>query len=336
MFHKISIIIVCRNEEKYIKKCLDSVIQNNYPLELMEVLIIDGCSTDRTPEIVQEYQEKYPCVRLLNNPGITAAAGLNIGLKNVSHDYIIRLDSHALYNKEYFLRSVTYLDQYQADNVGGVLETLPSENTLIAQSIAKVLSSTFGVGNSHFRTGVDKPKEVDTVPFGCFRKSLFEKIGGYNENLKRCEDIDLNIRIKKAGGKIMLFPDIKLKYFSRPSLKIFIQHMFDNGYLGMMQIRYRKFSALWYHLVPLGTILLTVLLLSLSLISDKAFKLFLALAVTYGILDMYTSVVIVIKERDIRYLLTLPWLFLLTHILYGLGSICGLCVALQHRVKNVQ
>ncbi len=327
MLPRISIILVCRNEEKYIEKCLDSVLDNGYPADKMDIVVVDGESTDKTRDIVRAFQEKTSCVRLVSNPGITAAAGLNVGLKAAHEEFIVRLDAHASYEKDYLLKSVTYLERYQADNVGGVIETVSSEDTLIGRSIARLLSSSFGVGLSHFRIGVNAPSEVATVPFGSFRKSFLEKLGGFDEDMTRCEDIDMNLRIKAAGGKIMLFPDIKLRYFSRTSLIPFLRHTFNNGYLITVTLKHKKFKVLFYHIVPLLAVATGLTLIVGSVFSKLALGTFLLLSVVYLFITLVYTTSICRQSRDIRYAVTLPWLFFVTHVAYGLGSIWGILIA---------
>ena len=192
----VSIIIPCRNEEKFIGKCLDSIIAQNYPQDKLEVLVVDGRSTDGTKEIVEEYAQKYPFIKVLDNPRKIAPTALNVGIKGAKNEIIIRMDAHNVYEKSYVSKCIKYLRESNVDNVGGIWVTLPGDNTIIARSIALALSHPFGVGNSYFRIGSKKPRLVDTIPFGCYRKEVFKEVGLFNENLIRNQDIELNLRIK--------------------------------------------------------------------------------------------------------------------------------------------
>ena len=174
---KVSVIIPCLNEEYFIGKCLDSLIDTDYLINLIEIIVVDGHSEDRTIQIVKQYQKKYPFIKLLDNPKKFTPAALNKGIQAAQGDIIIRIDAHAVYPKEYIPQCIANLEKYNADNVGGIVKTFPVKNTLIAQSIAIALAHPFGVGPRGFRTARNNetPRAVDTVPFGCFRKNGFTR-----------------------------------------------------------------------------------------------------------------------------------------------------------------
>ena len=196
----------------------------------MEALVVDGMSSDKTREIVKEYAQKGNTVNLIDNHSFTAPAGMNVGIKEAKGQAVVIMGAHAIYAKDYVSKCVKYLNQYNADAVGGLMQTLSGSKTLKAKAIALALSSSFGVGNSYFRTGVKEPKLVDTVPFGCYRKEVFDKIGNFNKNLTRNHDIEFNLRLKKAGGKILLVPDIKSYYYARATFRELFRNNFQNGF----------------------------------------------------------------------------------------------------------
>ncbi len=213
----VSVVMPIYNEEKYIKGCVESLLTQDYPQNQMEWIFVDGGSTDRTKELLAEYQEQYAdLIRVFDNPRKTVPFAMNIGIAQSKGKYIVRLDAHAEYDKDYVSKCVYYLDTTDADNVGGVAET--KSRGEIGQSIALMLSSKFGVGNSQFRTNGESGY-VDTVPFGAFRREVFTKYGGYDERLTRNQDNEMNFRIRKNGGKIYLSRDIRLAYYCRDSIK---------------------------------------------------------------------------------------------------------------------
>lgn len=299
--NKISIIIPCRNEEKYIGKCLDSVFHQDYTGR-MEVLVIDGMSEDKTREIIKE----YPPVKLLDNPKRFTPFALNIGIKNAKGNIIIRMDAHAEYKSDYISKCVKYLKEYKADNVGGIRKTRPSRNTIWAKAIAICYFHPFGVG-SDFRLRADKPKEADTVYGGCYWRKLFDKIGLYNENLIRSQDLEFNLRLKAHGGKIILFPDIVSYYYPDSTLKDFFLHNFKDGMWAILPLRHIKIPFKLRHYIPL----IFILTLPLSVIP-------------YLLVNLFFSAGISIKEKDIRYLFMMLLTFMARHIGYGLGSLWGL------------
>lgn len=320
----VSIIIACRNEEKFISGCLDSIIANDYPKEKLEVLVVDGMSEDRTREILKKYQKRYSFIKLLDNPKKIIPSALNIGIKNSKGEIIIRMGSHAKYRKDYVLKCVECLKKYKADNVGGVVKTIPAQNTIVAKAIAISLSHPFGAGGSYFRLGVDKPKWVDTVFSGCYKKEIFKKIGIFNENLERSQDMEFNLRLKRAGGKILLVPSIISYYYPKANLKDFFIHNFEDGIWAVYPLKFVKMPLRLRHYIPfifvsslLGTGLLGIFL-------PIFFWFFISIICFYSLTAIYFSIKTAIKEKDIRFLFLLPITFATRHIGYGLGSISGL------------
>lgn len=215
----ISVICPIYNEEKYIGKCIDSILRQDYPKEDMEVLLVDGMSIDRTREIALSYSKEYPFIHLYDNPNKIVPYAMNIGIQAAKGDIIIRLDAHAIYPDNYFSELVTKLHELNADNVGAVCRTLPADDSPKCKAIAAALSSSFGMGNSYFRIGAKEIMQVDTVPFGCYRKEVFDKIGLYDIDLIRNQDDELNARLIKNGGKIYLIPYLIVDYFARNTIK---------------------------------------------------------------------------------------------------------------------
>ena len=197
----VSVIIPCRNEEKFIASCLNSIIYSDYSQERIEVMVVDGMSNDKTREIVSEFSEKYPHIRLIDNPKKIVPTALNIGIRDSKGQVIMRMDAHNIYDKQYISKCIKYLLEYSVDNVGGVCITLPENNNAVSKSIAIALSHRFGVGNSSFRIGSDSIKYVDTIPFGCYKREVFDKIGYFDEELIRNQDDEFNLRLIKRDRK---------------------------------------------------------------------------------------------------------------------------------------
>ena len=308
----VSIVVPCLNEERFIKRCLESIIANDYPKEKLEVLVVDGYSKDKTREIVTEYSNKYSFIKLLDNEKVITPAAMNVGIKNAKGDIILKMDAHSVYEKDYISKCVKHLEESGADNVGGVLKSIPPNNTLGAKAIAVCLSHVFGAGNAYFRTGSDKPKEVDTVAFGCYKKEVFQKIGLYDERMTKSEDVELNYRLKKAGGKIMLFPDIKALYYpSSDNLNSFFRHNFVDGIWATYPLKY-GFRVSLRHFLPL--IFVATILISMW---------------PYALVSLFFSAKVALDEKDWRLFFAMPLSFGARHIGYGLGSVMGLVKSLK-------
>jgi glycosyltransferase involved in cell wall biosynthesis len=329
----ISIIIPAYNEECYIAACLDSVLDSDYDQERMEVLIVDGASTDKTAQIVREYMQNHTSIRLLSNIKRIAPVAMNIGINESSGEYIIRLDAHSAFSANYFSKLVIYIEKLRADNVGGIAITDVKNKTKISNAIKRVLAHSFGVGNSDFRTGVDSIKEVDTVPFGCFRRDVFERFGMYDERLIRNQDIELNKRIKTAGGKIYLIPDVYFTYFSRESYVELFKNSYSNGLWNVLTVYYtnsirslnlRHFAPLLYLLSIITPIIASVVWESLKLVS------FVSFAVHTGLIAYFSF-----KESDTDASpLHLFFAFITLHYSYGLGSLAGVFKVLKIKLLN--
>lgn len=318
----VSIIIPCRNEEKFIAKCLDSIIAQDFPREKMEVLVVDGNSKDRTRETVGEYASKCSFIKLLDNPQKFTPFGLNIGIRKAKGEFIIRMDAHAEYPLDYISKCLKYSQELKVDNVGGAIKTLPAKDTIIARSIAKVLSHPFGAGGSCFRTGVSKVRSVDTVFGGCYKREVFERIGLFNEKLIRSQDIEFNKRLKKAGGKILLVPEITAVYYPQTKLSDFFKHNFIDGIWTIYPLKFgvRIFS--FRHLIPLFFVLGMLGSSILGFFFWWAKVIFILVFGIYLLLNLLFSLKVAIKE-DPRYLFSLPLAFFSRHFAYGLGSLWG-------------
>lgn len=325
----VSIIIPCRNEKEFMPLCLNSLLDNNYPQDKMEILVIDGMSKDGTREIVKEYVKKYSFIHLVDNPKFITPSALNIGVKKSRNNIIIRIDAHAVYKTDYISKSVTYLEKYNADNIGGIWIIVPRKNTIIGRGIARSLSSFFGTGNAYYKIGSEGFKTVDTVPFGCYRKEIFSKIGFFNENLERSQDMEFNTRLKKNGGKIYLFPEIVGYYYARSTLKDFFIHNFKDGVWAVYPLKFTKIFFRPRHYIPLAFVALLILFLSLSFFNKNFFYFFFALIFIYLIFLIYFSIRISFSDKDATFLISLPIAFMVRHFSYGLGSIVGIIKLLK-------
>lgn len=228
----ISVIVPVRNEERYVAACLQSILAGDYPHEFMEILVVDGQSEDRTAEIVRGICARHPAVQLLSNPARVVPHAMNVGIRAARGALIVRIDAHAHYGPNYLRELVTWMDKLQADNVGGVLEAHPATRAAQAVAVAAIISHPFGVGAAPYRMrSADAAAiEVDTVPFGCYRREIFDRIGLFDERFIRNQDDELNGRLKKAGGRIFLLPHVRINYKARESLSKLALMLYQYGY----------------------------------------------------------------------------------------------------------
>lgn len=320
---EVSLVIPIYNEEEFIEDCYNSLRENTFPNENIEYIFIDGNSNDQTLKILRKMSSLNSNIIILENPKKITPIAMNLGIKTARGKYIIRIDAHAKYAPDYIEKCIELLKKTGADNVGGCIETKPSKNTLIAQSISYALSHKFGVGNSDFRT-VKEEKESDTVPFGAFPKDIFEKYGYYNELLVRNQDIELNSRIKKNGGKIILSPSIRCTYFSRGNYKGLWEQNYNNGKWNIFTSFITANALSLRHFIPLIFVLSLIVSSLLTIFIPVYGSLLFALVLgTYILVSLLISVKIA-STRGWKYLFIQPFTFLILHFSYGIGSLLGI------------
>lgn len=317
----LSVIMPIYNEEKYIGKCINSILEQDYPKEDMELLLVDGMSSDRTRELIQPYLRQYPWIHLLDNPQRIAPCAMNVGIKAAQGDVIMRLDAHAEFPSNYFSRLTKALDELDADNVGGVCFTLPASETMVSKAIASVLSSKFGMGNSSFRVGTNRVRMVDTVPFGCWHRELFERIGGFDEELIRNQDDEFNGRTIKNGGRIYLLPDIEIKYFARDKIAKVSKMFYQYGLFKPLVNRKLGAPATIRQFFPPALVLGLAIGLLAVLAFPVLFALYFMVIALYLVLALYFSIC---SSRNIAQIAVQVYVYFIVHISYGLGYLYGI------------
>jgi glycosyltransferase involved in cell wall biosynthesis len=332
--YKISIIIACRNEERYIGKCLNSIIEQDYPIDNLEVIVVDGISEDKTIQIVENYRKKFLSIKILKNPKKITPYALNLGINNSRADIIMMIGAHSTIGKNYISKSVKYLYEYYVDNVGGLLVVLPGNTKILAKSIALALSHPFGVGNAYYKIGSKELKYVDTVFGGCYRKEVFDKIGLFNEKLIRNQDLEFNLRLKKAGGKILLAPDIVHYYYARSTLRTLAKNNFSNGFWVVYSTKFAKMPFSIRHLIPFFFVLSVCGSVILSFIYRPFIYLFVLVFVAYLISDILFSLGISFK-KGFKYFIPIILSFATLHFSFGFGSIWGLIKLAGGRFKKL-
>lgn len=319
----VSVIIPCRNEEKYIGQCLNSFIEMDYPKELLEIIIVDGNSSDNSRTLIQQYQKNYPFIQLFHNPKFYTSYALNMGIKNAKGGFVMIVSAHSSFSKNYINNIMEAIVNLKADGAGGIMITDVKNKTPKTSSICKVLSNKFGVGNSMFRIGVQSPIPVDTVPFGIYKKELLLSIGLYNENLFRNHDIELSKRLIAANKKIYLVPSSQCTYYARESFSGIAKNNFKNGLWNILTVYLTKriSSLSKRHFVPL-LFLLSLFIPSILMIWYPLFGLIAAVSFILYMLTMSIASFKVSDKTTTFYFIL--WTFFVVHFSYGIGSLIGL------------
>jgi succinoglycan biosynthesis protein ExoA len=336
-FPLVSVVVPCRNETSTIVRCIESIVEGDYPQERLEILVVDGASDDDTRARVEALGPRYPMLRLIANAGRTTPRGLNIGIRAAKGTVVLRVDAHSIVGNNYVRRCVEQLLSCNADNVGGIMHTLPASRSLIDRAIAASISHRFGVGNSHFRVHTREPLLVDTVFGGCYRREVFDRIGYFNEDLPRTQDMEFNSRLRAAGGSILLVPTIETFYFAQSGLLAFISKNYVNGMWSVLVAGFTpQFPLSIRHLVPLVAVAAAGVLFLLSPIINHAIGLLVLLSVAYAAMALSASAHAAHTRRDWTLVAVLPLMFLCLHTAYGVGSFVGLIRLTTLRLRRRQ
>jgi glycosyltransferase involved in cell wall biosynthesis len=315
----VAIIIPCRNEEKYIGRCITSIQELNYPQQKLYVYICDGMSDDGTRDVLKSYSKKESNIHLLENERKTTPFALNLGIKTSPADINIILGAHSEVDKDFVLENVKAFKQgNQIGCTGGVIKNVYEDS--MAELIGLAMSSVFGVGNAHFRTGT-KSGYVDTVAFGAYKREVFDKIGYFDEELARNQDDEFNYRLLKNGFKIYLSPAIQSKYYVRGSIKKLYKQYFQYGFWKVYVNKKHKAITTIRQLIPFLFVVFLILGSILSTLSSKILISFISVLLIYLITAFFFGYKL---SKRITTSLKLMFLFFVLHISYGLGYLKGI------------
>ena len=325
-----SIIIPCRNEEHYIANCIQSILDNHYN-DGLEIIVCDGCSSDNTQKIVREFQLENPNIRLIVNEKQTTQFALNLGIENSNGNYVMILGAHSMISPTYLVQIAKVFDQNpDVACVGGLLENYYENN--VSEAIGKAMSSVFGVGNAHFRTGT-KAGLVDTVAFGTYKREVFDKIGLFDIDLARNQDDEFNYRMFSNGLKMFLEPNIIAKYFVRASFKKLFKQYFQYGFWKVFVNKKHKTITTFRQLIPLFFVLFLIFSLGMAVVFP------ISLFVIIPILGLYFlgSIYFAFKQSSkFNEVLLICYSFLILHLSYGYGYLWGIIwfIIFQQKIKD--
>jgi len=314
-------VIVCtRNEEDRISACLDSLLASTYPLDRVQILVCDGRSTDATRSIVQRIADEYDCVRLLDNPGLTAPRGFNLGVESATGDVIAILSAHAEAAPDWIEQCIKALQEHpEVAGVGGEMATVGEGRG--GAVIADALSCPFGVGYNRFRVG-GKPGYADTVVFGAYRRDTFKTYGGFDEELARNQDDEFNYRLRSRGAKLWFDPRIRSTYCARSSLRLLYRQYAQYGFWKPLVYRKCPGTFAWRQLMP------PAFVVSLAVASVLGFFWAPAWWALAAIGGLYVSAAAALSARIAMRLrscsaVALPLAFLTIHLAYGAHFLSG-------------
>ena len=321
----VSVIIPCRNEEKTIHLVLEALFEQSFPLQNMEIVIADGLSTDGTRRAIHAFSEAHPAlfVRLVDNPKQIIPTGLNTAIKASKGELIVRMDAHSLPKQDYVQRCYNAHQEGKAENVGGVWKISPQNNGWVARSIAAAAANPFAVGDAHYRF-TEKAAYVDTVPYGSYKRELFEKIGYFDESLLANEDYEFNTRIRQSGGRIWLDPAIQCTYFARATFAALAKQYWGYGFWKAQMLKRYPETLRWRQALPPAFVLGLVVLALVGFIWPIAWPVFAVIVGLYLAVQLVPAIQISLKAGDIHLSIGVVIATLIMHFSWGTALIVGL------------
>ena len=316
----VSVIVPCYNERATILKLLDGILSQTYPRERLEVIISDGFSTDDTRAVIGAFQAQHPdlALSIVDNAAGSIPAALNRAIHAATGEIIVRLDAHSMPYPDYIERCVRALSTERGLNVGGVWEIQPGAQTPIAEAVAAAAAHRLGAGDAQYRLA-PRAGEVDTVPFGSFRRSLVDRIGPFDETLLTNEDYEFNARIRRSGGKIWLDPAIRSVYFARPTLQALARQYWRYGLWKWQMLRRHPSTIRWRQALPPLFVLSLVTLLVVGFFDSWART---ALLIEIGLYLAVLSVaglLTAVQRRRVALIVGLPIAIAVMHAAWGSG-----------------
>ncbi|HEY7268712.1 MAG TPA: glycosyltransferase family 2 protein [Dehalococcoidia bacterium] len=317
----VSVIMAVRNEEGFIGPCLQALAQQDYPREAFEVIVLDGESTDGTMREAQQAAQEFGLPdAFLTNRGRTTAKGLNLGLSIARGEVIIKVDGHTLVDPHFISAGVKALRESGADAVGGPIRTMGRGP--VGQAIALAVSSPFGVGDAAFRHATEA-QWTDSVAFGAYKREVFERIGRFDEDIDRGEDDEFNYRLREAGGRILLTPEIGSVYYARSTYPALARQYWGYGLAKAQVLRKHPARLRWRHLVPSALVVALATTQFMGLFSKRGRRLARMIFGTYSSFCQVAAFWIAFKGRHWRLLPMIQMAFPAMHLAAGAGLIAG-------------
>jgi glycosyltransferase involved in cell wall biosynthesis len=320
----VSAIMAVRNEERHIENAIKSVLKQETPGWEIEIIVVDGNSSDGTEKIVKEIASGDSRVKLATNKQGKTPYAFNLGIQRARGKYICILGAHTTYAQNYIATCLEELKLHGAAGCSGRPITRPGGNGLQARLIAWTLAHPFGTSSRSMRTR--GAGFADTIPYPIFLKSTLLAVGAYNTQLHRNQDNDLSQRLRARGHKLYLTDKTTCEYFVSPDLASLAGYAFNNGFWNIISFKTNPASMSLRHFVPgafVVALVLSFLMLLYSVMAHTQSWLrvpILLLGAIYGVASVGVSCHIAFRERSIEALL-MPITFLLLHVFYGTGTL---------------
>jgi glycosyltransferase involved in cell wall biosynthesis len=326
---KVSIIIPCYNEQRFIGAVLEAIYTQTFPRAEMEVVIADSHSTDSTRGVIGDFHRNHPDLNLalVENDARAIPSALNRALAAARGEIIVRMDAHSTPYPDYVENCVRALDEGRGANVGGVWEIRPGGRGWMAESIAAAAAHPLGAGDAGYRLN-DAAGPKDTVPFGAFHRSLVERIGGFDESLLTNEDYEFNVRVRASGGVVWLDPSIRSVYYARASLGALARQYWRYGYWKWRMLKRYPSTLRWRQALPPLFVASVLALTAFSLFDIVRVVLLLELG-AYLLVLLTAGVIVAARQRKLALALGMPLAILTMHAAWGGGFLWSLITSFR-------
>ena len=317
---KVSIIITARNEEKYLPMLFEDILNQTFPLQNIEVVLMDSNSTDNTRLVMEEFKKNNETlsVQIVTNERQIQAAGFNEGVKHATGDVVLKIDAHSRIPADFVQKNV---DEILAGAYvcGGNRPTVVDSADDFSKTLHIVEESALGSSIANYRKS-DVKRKVNSIFHGMYRKEVFDKVGLAEERLLRTEDNEFHYRVRKAGYDIIFNPEIESYQYIRPTFTKMIQQKFANGYwIGLTSHVCRDCLSL-FHFGP-GVFVATLLVL--MMLTPVSFVPLLTVVFLYLLAVLGLSIFEISKQKFNPTLLLIPFIMIAIHFAYGVGTIKG-------------
>lgn len=329
----VSLCIIAYNEQTALPKLLEDIASQTFPKDRTELVFVDSASTDGTKDVfagfASEYGKDYMSVQILDNPARSQSCGWNTAISSARGDVIIRIDAHASIPSDFTEKNMELIasGEYVC---GGARPSRIEQPTKYREMLLTAESSMFGSSIADYRRRTSGRRYVSSLFHGAYRREVFEKVGGFNTDLGRTEDNELHYRIRENGYMICCSDNIISYQNIRPTLSGMLKQKFGNGLWIGLTVGVCPECLSVFHFVPFCFVCAILLGIAAGLVGMLSGmpQLWFALAVLgglYGAADLLMSAGAVISaEKRSAWLILLPAVFFLLHIVYGVGTLIGL------------
>lgn len=326
-----------RNEKERLSKVVEHLINQDFSSDDMEIIIVDGESTDGSLDSAQSYQNKHSHIKLITNKNKENVFGNNIGIQQSNSEFIFFIDIHGDYPNHYVSGMIQHLEEQNADKIAGKWVVKSSKTSLISESIAAALNSQFVVGNVPFRMEASEVKETIILPSGCYPKETFTRYGDFDETLRENYEIEMSGRILQNGGKALLIPQMEIPYYGPATLNDTIGYFYRTAYYKPLENERLKASASTRQMAPALILIFFAFTAITSVMSPLMLFLFIFGAMVYLFGDIWESFGIGIMKDKARLTTLLLFIFPIMHLSYGLGYLHGLWNRrMKERKKSIE